>query len=91
MSVVTYLSRWELTGLFLLKNRSASVLLKNDQIKQLPNGQKFAKSGRSAFNPGLPDVSWYNIPKWEKYTKWPQNIPNGHKIYQMEAKLTKWP
>jgi hypothetical protein len=38
---------------------------------------------------GLPDFSWYNIPKWEKlqqvtfkYTKWPQNIPNGHKIYQ---------
>jgi hypothetical protein len=20
---------------------------------------------------------------WEKYTKWPQNIPNAHTIYQM--------
>jgi hypothetical protein len=53
--------------------------------------------------PGLPDFSWYNVPKREKYvyqngknmytktgkldqkaikyTKRPQNIPNGHKIY----------
>jgi hypothetical protein len=38
---------------------------------------------------GLPDFPWYNIPKREKiyqitikYTKWPQSIPNGHKIYQ---------
>jgi hypothetical protein len=35
---------------------------------------------------GLPDFSWYNIPKREKpfqitikYTEWPQNIPNGRK------------
>jgi hypothetical protein len=26
-----------------------------------------------------------------KYTKWPQNIPNGHRIYQMATKYTKWP
>jgi hypothetical protein len=26
-----------------------------------------------------------------KYTKWPQNIPNGHKIYQMATKYTKCP
>jgi hypothetical protein len=39
------------------------------------------------FLSGLPDISWYNIPKWEeytrmatKYTKWPQNIPNGSEI-----------
>jgi hypothetical protein len=38
---------------------------------------------------GLPDFSWYNIPKRGKmyqitikYIKWPQNISNGHKIYQ---------
>jgi hypothetical protein len=32
---------------------------------------------------GLPDFSWYNIPIWGKnYTKWPQNIPIGRKIYQ---------
>jgi hypothetical protein len=43
----------------------------------------------------LPDFSWLNIPKWGKYTKlqlnyqlaikytkWSQNIPNDHKIYQ---------
>jgi hypothetical protein len=36
---------------------------------------------------GLPDFSWYNTSKREKeypitikYTKWPQNIPNDHKI-----------
>jgi hypothetical protein len=27
----------------------------------------------------------------EKFTKWPQNLPNGHKIYQMATKFTKWP
>jgi hypothetical protein len=26
-----------------------------------------------------------------KYAKWPQNIPNGHKIYQMATTYTKWP
>jgi hypothetical protein len=26
-----------------------------------------------------------------KYTKWPQNIPNDQKIYQMTTKYTKWP
>jgi hypothetical protein len=38
--------------------------------------------------PGLPDFSWHNTPKREniyqivmKYTKCPQNAPNGHKIY----------
>jgi hypothetical protein len=45
--------------------------------------------------PCLPDFSGHNLPKWGKYTKWPQNYPldikytktaenisNGHKIYQ---------
>jgi hypothetical protein len=55
--------------------------------------------------PGLPDLSWYNIPKRKKYipniykiyqmatkcTKWPQNVPNGHKMYQMATKCAKWP
>jgi hypothetical protein len=46
---------------------------------------------------GLPDFSWYNIPKrgkiyqsttkytkWTQnmYTKWTEHLPNGHKIYQ---------
>jgi hypothetical protein len=25
------------------------------------------------------------------YTKWPQIIPNGHKLYQMAINYTKWP
>jgi hypothetical protein len=37
----------------------------------------------------LPNVSWYSIPKRDKYTKLPQNIPNDHKIYQMATKYTK--
>jgi hypothetical protein len=43
--------------------------------------------------PGLPDFSWYDIPTQgkiyeitTKYTKLPQNIPNGHKIYQTVVK-----
>jgi hypothetical protein len=36
---------------------------------------------------GLPDFPWYNLPKREKYTKWPQNIPNSHKIYQMAKNI----
>jgi hypothetical protein len=35
---------------------------------------------------GVPDFSLYNIPKRRKYTKFPQNIPNSHKIYQMAVK-----
>jgi hypothetical protein len=36
--------------------------------------------------PGLPDLSWYNIPKREKYTQLPQSIPNARKIYLMAVK-----
>jgi hypothetical protein len=42
---------------------------------------------------GLPDFSWYNIPKRGKtyqitikYSKWPQNILTGSKIEQMAVK-----
>jgi hypothetical protein len=35
---------------------------------------------------GLPDFSWSKIPKRGKYTKLPQNIPNGHKIFPMALK-----
>jgi hypothetical protein len=39
--------------------------------------------------PGLPDFSWYNIPKREKYTKLPKiPIPNGDNIDQMAVKCT---
>jgi hypothetical protein len=44
-----------------------------------------AKSEESLFyafppfsRPGLPDFSWHNIPKWEKYTK-------------ITTKYTSWP
>jgi hypothetical protein len=36
--------------------------------------------------PRLPDFSWSNKPKWEKYTKRPQNIPSGRKIYPLAVK-----
>jgi hypothetical protein len=46
--------------------------------------------------PGLPDFSWYKIPKLgeifqmtTKYTKWPYNISNGRKIDQMVLTYTK--
>jgi hypothetical protein len=41
---------------------------------------------------GLPDFSRHNVPKREKYTKWPQHISsfNSHKIYQLAVKWTKW-
>jgi hypothetical protein len=38
---------------------------------------------------GLPDFTWYNRPKQEKYTKLPQTIPNDHKIYQIGVKYSK--
>jgi hypothetical protein len=38
---------------------------------------------------GLPDFSWYNIPKREKYTKLSQNVPSDHKMYQVTTKCTK--
>jgi hypothetical protein len=45
----------------------------------------------SAVSAGLPDFSRDKIPKWEKCAKQQTNIPNGHKIYQMAIKYTKWP
>jgi hypothetical protein len=43
------------------------------------------------FISGLPDCSWFNIPKRLKiYTKWPQNIPHDHKIYHMTTKYSKF-
>jgi hypothetical protein len=39
----------------------------------------------SGFAAGLPDFSWYDIPKRGK------NIPNNYKIYPTAAKYTTWP
>jgi hypothetical protein len=41
--------------------------------------------------PGLPDFSWYVIPKPYKSTKCTQNVPNGHELSQMSLKYSKWP
>jgi hypothetical protein len=45
---------------------------------------------------GLPDFYWYNIPKWGIlyqitiiYTKWPQNIPNGHYVYTPTSSIPR--
>jgi hypothetical protein len=45
----------------------------------------------SSHRPGLPDFSRYMRPKPEKCTKWTQNVPNGHKIFQISVKYSKWP
>jgi hypothetical protein len=44
--------------------------------------------------PGLPDFSWCMIPKPGKMyqmntkcTKWTQNVPNGHTIFQYVSKI----
>jgi hypothetical protein len=41
---------------------------------------------------GCQIFSWHNIPKQGKiyqmaikYTKWPQNVPNGHKIFHCKC------
>jgi hypothetical protein len=34
---------------------------------------------------GLPDFSWYKIPKWRK------NMPNYYELYQMSIKYNKRP
>jgi hypothetical protein len=41
--------------------------------------------------PGLPDLSWYNIPKRGEICQITtyDNIPNGQKIYQMARKYSK--
>jgi hypothetical protein len=46
------------------------------------NYSKGAAEGetKKKFRPGLPDFSWYKIPKREKYAKLPRTIPNVHKI-----------
>jgi hypothetical protein len=52
---------------------------------------EWKRCSHSRFCAGLPDFSWHNVPKWGKYTKWPQEIPKCLKIDQMAGKFTKWP
>jgi hypothetical protein len=42
------------------------------------------KKGFGDFPPGLPDFSWYKIPKRGKICT--NNLTNDHKIYQMAVK-----
>jgi hypothetical protein len=46
---------------------------------------------RLTVQPRLPDFSCYNIPKRENTPKGPQNIPNGHKMFQMAVNQPEWP
>jgi hypothetical protein len=54
-------------------------------------------NGHSRPGKGLPVSSWYNVPKWEKYTYHMTkklshgqhvSMPNGRKIYQMAITQT---
>jgi hypothetical protein len=56
---------------------------------------RIANKVERQLEPELPDISWYNIPKRGniyqiniKYGKWPQNIPNSHKIGLMAINYT---
>jgi hypothetical protein len=44
----------------------------------------------SAAGSGLPDFFGPKYQNGEKDTKLPQNKPNGHKIFPMAVKDTKW-
>jgi hypothetical protein len=48
-------------------------------------------SGWKRAETGLPDFSFYNIPKRGKLTKLPTNIPNDHNMFHLAEKFTKQP
>jgi hypothetical protein len=45
----------------------------------------------SCYQAGLPDFSWHNIPKRGKIYQITTPLPNGHIIYLMTLKYSKWP
>jgi hypothetical protein len=51
----------------------------------------FGLSTISDPKPGLPDLSWLNVPKRGKIYQIITTLPNGHKVYQMTVKYSKWP
>jgi hypothetical protein len=64
--------------------------------KKLNSRRKKMRSGtienlNMSFGPGLPDFSWYMIPKPEKMYQLIKNAPNGHKISQIFREYSKWP
>jgi hypothetical protein len=73
----------------LVLEKSANFFAENCQKSQkiviMTSTPDLFKGGESAS--GLPDVSWYNIPKRKKYTKnHIHTIPNGHKTDQASIK-----
>jgi hypothetical protein len=53
-------------------------------------GKKFqAQKKFSSGSQGCQIFLGPNIPKCKKYTKWPQTIPKGHKLYQIALKYSK--
>jgi hypothetical protein len=46
---------------------------------------------QASFKAGLPDFSWYSIPKRGKVSQTTKNIPNGDEIEQLATKQNKWP
>jgi hypothetical protein len=71
-------------------------------VQKALNTNFVVENGKKLFGPfasesGLPDLSWYSVPKQEKYTKmtakctkWPYYvaIPNGCQIFQMAINYT---
>jgi hypothetical protein len=51
---------------------------------------RFKGSALEDFPSGLPEFSWHDKPKLEKYTKMATKIPKCHKIYQNGTKKNKW-
>jgi hypothetical protein len=47
----------------------------------------YEPSANTYYTAGLPDFPWYVKPKQDKNyqmnTKWSENIPNAHKIFQL--------
>jgi hypothetical protein len=64
----------------------SSVVVVNPEVKGLAPGRLTRLRVL-----GLPDFSWYMVPKPEKCTKSTQNVPNGYKITQISLKYSKWP
>jgi hypothetical protein len=68
---------------FLKSERQEPQQKKNRRVAEKP----FQKRGLNhEWQPGLPDFSWYNIPKLGKCTELPFSVLNNNKIYQMTVK-----
>jgi hypothetical protein len=82
-------------GIFGLKICHLATLFRTENLTIVAPSNFILLCHPSKSRPGLPDLSWYNLPIWEKctklpkniqmalkYIKWPSNRPNVHKIYQ---------